>query len=230
MELNRRRTGLSLKFFKDFWALISVLVVTSILLVWAIVTIVVNRNQENGANAMGSGVTIRIGNTKMFIPESYKYKLEQDDSVTVTDDPQIWSANIAYKGNIVYGDFENNFDKVVSAYESNPNIEMLWDSGMITIDDRNYFYIDVVGKEGSLSGSYLYTIMDNDNIFEIIFETPEVKFDHDLFNRLSTIINGTEPIRGIENNFSDPVRNRVRIDVFRAIFEQDPNKNEEGEL
>lgn len=215
--IKRSRTGLSLKIFKNLGVTIGVLVVAATMLVLTIVAVIINKNQEDGAIAMGSGVTVRIGNTMMFIPESYKYKLEQDDSITVTDDPQVWSANISYKGDIVYGNFENNFDKVVDAYKSNPKIEMLWDSGIITIDDRNYFYIDVVGKEGSLSGSYLYTIMDNDNVFEIIFENPNVDFNHELFNKLTTIVNGMQPIRGIENSFADPTRNRVRIDLAAAL-------------
>ncbi|MDO5480666.1 MAG: hypothetical protein Q4F58_03305 [Candidatus Saccharibacteria bacterium] len=215
--IKRSRTGLSLKIFKNLGVTIGVLVVAATILVLTIVAVIINKNQEDGAIAMGSGVTVRIGNTMMFIPESYKYKLEQDDSITVTDDPQIWSANISYKGDIMYGNFENNFDKVVDAYKSNPKIEMLWDSGIITIDDRNYFYIDVVGKEGSLSGSYLYTIMDNDNVFEIIFENPNVDFNHELFNKLTTIVNGMQPIRGIENSFADPTRNRVRIDLAAAL-------------
>lgn len=215
--IKRSRTGLSLKIFKNLGVTIGVLVVAATMLVLTIVAVIINKNQEDGAIAMGSGVTVRIGNTMMFIPESYKYKLEQDDSITVTDDPQVWFANISYKGDIVYGNFENNFDKVVDAYKSNPKIEMLWDSGIITIDDRNYFYIDVVGKEGSLSGSYLYTIMDNDNVFEIIFENPNVDFNHELFNKLTTIVNGMQPIRGIENSFADPTRNRVRIDLAAAL-------------
>lgn len=215
--IKRSRTGLSLKIFKNLGVTIGVLVVAATILVLTIVAVIINKNQEDGAIAMGSGVTVRIGNTMMFIPESYKYKLEQDDSITVTDDPQVWSANISYKGDIMYGNFENNFDKVVDAYKSNPKIEMLWDSGIITIDDRNYFYIDVVGKEGSLSGSYLYTIMDNDNVFEIIFENPNVDFNHELFNKLTTIVNGMQPIRGIENSFADPARNRVRIDLAAAL-------------
>ena len=215
--IKRSRTGLSLKIFKNLGVTIGVLVVAATILVLTIVAVIINKNQEDGAIAMGSGVTVRIGNTMMFIPESYKYKLEQDNSITVTDDPQVWSANISYKGDIMYGNFENNFDKVVDAYKSNPKIEMLWDSGIITIDDRNYFYIDVVGKEGSLSGSYLYTIMDNDNVFEIIFENPNVDFNHELFNKLTTIVNGMQPIRGIENSFADPTRNRVRLDLAAAL-------------
>ena len=215
--IKRSRTGLSLKIFKNLGVTIGVLVVAATILVLTIVAVIINKNQEDGAIAMGSGVTVRIGNTMMFIPESYKYKLEQDNSITVTDDPQVWSANISYKGDIMYGNFENNFDKVVDAYKSNPKIEMLWDSGIITIDDGNYFYIDVVGKEGSLSGSYLYTIMDNDNVFEIIFENPNVDFNHELFNKLATIVNGMQPIRGIENSFADPTRNRVRIDLAAAL-------------
>lgn len=210
-----RKTGLSLQFFKNTWFVIGVFAVISVMLITAIVMVI----GKNGNNADDASATvaeidtkIKMGNRIVTIPALYNYKLEEDGSISLTDEPGNWVANILYRSDIMYEDFEANLDATVDAYKNNPGVADVSDSGIVEVGEREYFYIDVVGTEGSLTGSYVYTGMGN-NVLEIVIETSEAEFRHDLLDKLAPIINGITDIIDIENNFADTIKNKVRVNI-----------------
>lgn len=222
MEVEKeRKTGLSLKFFKNIWVVIGVflaiLVVTT-----AGILIALNKNGNDSGSALAAGADtifeIKMGDDIISIPGTYKYKIEEDGSISLTDDASKWVANMVIRKDILYENFESRFDAIVESYKTNPGVAVVAGSGFLAVGEKEYFYIDVVGKEGSLTGSYIYTGID-DNILEIIIEDTEAEFRHDLLEKLALIIEGIRKNIRIEDSFADTVKSRVRVDIPTIIKE-----------
>ena len=221
MEKQRRRkNGLSLQFFKNLWVMIGISAAVLVIIIVTIVVAVARNNNGRSALAVGADTVfeLKLGNNMVSIPGTYKYKLEKDGSVSLTDDPGNWFANLLYRGDVLYEDFVNSIDTLPELFENNPNVASVANSGVLEIGEKVYFFVDVVGMEGSLTGSYIYTGL-GDNVLEITIEDTDAEFKSSLLEKISPIIEGIREIVDIEDSFADIAGNKVKLD-FSTIKTQ----------
>ena len=210
------------KISKKTWIIVGVCL--AVIVVIAIIMIVTMAGGKKGGSSSNntpnttivSETKLTLGDYIISVPESYSYAIEADGSVELTADPEAWLANLYYIGDVGYDALVDNFSNVASSYVTTPGVSKVQDAGNATVGGREYLYVDVTSTEGNASGIYAYTKM-GDNVLEIILQTSDGEFNHDLLEELNTIIDGAEKSTGIEDSFEKTATNKIRVDLKAAM-------------
>ena len=173
-------------------------------------------------NTMVSESKVRVGEYLLTIPQGYDYEVEEDGSVTLTNNAETWLANMYYINNATYDMIKEGLSDVADYYLTMPGVSEIKDTGILTAGGREYLYMDIESLPGAATGTYAYTRL-GDRVLQVILEKSDNSFDHGLFADLNTIVDRAEKVTGIENDFNNG-RERVRVylvDVLHPIFSED---------
>lgn len=224
------KIGGGAKVSKKTWIIVGVCVAVIAVIAIVMVVMMSGGNKGNSGNdapntAVVSTTDFEIGDYIISIPEGYSYQIEDDGSVTLTNDAESWIANLYYDDEIKYETLESNFTTVATSYQSVPGVTKVQDAGTAKIGGRDYLYVDVIG-DSIPTGTYAYTKI-GDYIFGINLETANKEFNHDLLEELTPIIDGAEKATGIEDSFKKGAFKLVRVDLKAAVDSKPAENSEE---
>ena len=206
--------------------IIDVIAAVVILAIIAISAILINGGFGGGSdanNTMVSESKVRVGEYLITVPQGYSYQVEQDGSVSMTNNPETWLANMYYINHATYDMIKENLGDVADYYLSMPGVSEVKDTGILTAGGREYLYMDIQALPGAVTGTYAYTRL-GDRVLQVIVEKSDDSFDHNLFADLNTIIDRAEKVSLIENGFDNSGKEKVRVylvDVLHPIFSED---------
>ena len=220
MELTDKKSKIS----KKTWIIIGI---CAVLLIAVVIVMVVamsggNKGGNSGNNKPNTTIVtetkVQLADYVFSVPDGYSYEMEGDGSVSLTSDVENWIANIYYIGNVAYATLADSFNNVASSYVTTPGVSKVQDAGTISVGGRDYLFIDVIGAEGNATGTYAYTKL-GDNVLEVILETSDGEFNHDLLENLNPIIDGAEKTAAIEGLFDGAGAAKIRVNLLEAMVQ-----------
>ena len=209
------------KVSKKTWILIGVCVAVLLIVVIVVAMMMSGGNKSGNSNNVPnttviSETKVELGDYIITVPDGYSYEPQIDGSVDLTNDPENWIANFKYVDTVTYKQLADDFTTVATSYTQLAEVSQVKDAGTAEIGGRDYLYVDVVGTDAGVTGTYAYTKI-GDNVLEIILETANKEFNHDLLEDLTPIVDGAEKNVGIENSFMNSNRTIIRLDLLSAL-------------